>query len=178
MKLEALAALTGRDCFIDHALHLEARKGLQVVLEKMHAEGEPTTGEEDVLDELVVLGEAYEWMGMDRKGTECFMRAIKGFVSLLGGDSAKYVDAAYRVCNQTLHNDKGKIPELRRLWEIAKVSLPDEAVSYDIASQLGSKFADKRQFEEAKGLYFAALGGKRRVLGEEHDKALASRSLR
>ena len=60
-KLSALAALMGQGCFDDRELHLEARKALQPVLEKRRAEGKQMT-EEDVLDGVLALGEAYMMM--------------------------------------------------------------------------------------------------------------------
>ena len=87
----------------------------------------------------------------------CYKRAKEGFVRVLGEGSAKALDAAYRVANQTLHFDE-KIMEFKRLWEMANVSLPDEAVTFDIASQLGFEFNEnKGQYEEAKVFDFAAL---------------------
>ena len=55
---------------------------------------------------------------------------------------------------------------------MAKVSLPDEAVTYDAASQLGGELDHQGQFEEAKEFYLAALEGYRRVPGEEHKDTL------
>ena len=57
---------------------------------------------------------------------------------------------------------------------MAKVSLPEEAVTYFIANDLGSLVWLKGQYEEAKVLYLAALEGRRRVLGEEHKDTLAT----
>lgn len=85
---------------------------------------------------------------------------------LLGEESAKAVNAAYFVANQIpSHNER--IAELRRLWETAKVSLPDEVVMYDIASQLGCQLGERGQFEEAKVFFLAALEENRSVLREE-----------
>ena len=55
-----------------------------------------------------------------------------------------------------------------------KVSLPDEVVTYDVASQLGSELRKKGHFEEAKVFYVATLEGRRRALEEEHKKILDS----
>ena len=55
-----------------------------------------------------------------------------------------------------------------------KVSLPDEAVTCDIANQLGIELEMKGTYEEAKVYKLAALEGRRRLLGEEHKKTLAS----
>ena len=55
-----------------------------------------------------------------------------------------------------------------------RVSLPDEAVTYDIANQLGCKLEMEGKYEEAKVFWLAALEGRRRVLGEEHKNTLAS----
>ena len=58
---------------------------------------------------------------------------------------------------------------------MAKVSVPEEAVAYNIANSLGVVL-DKRKgkYDEAKVFYLAALEGQRRVLGEEHKKTLDS----
>ena len=50
---------------------------------------------------------------------------------------------------------------------MAKVSLPDEAVTFDI------NVRKKGKYEEAKVLYLAALEGRRRVLREEHKNTFA-----
>ena len=55
---------------------------------------------------------------------------------VLGEDSAKVVYAAFMVAIQIRSKD-AEIAEYRRLWELAKGSLPEEVVSYDIANQLG-----------------------------------------
>ena len=171
-QLEALAKLAGKEeGFDDKALTLEARKRLQRVLEKAHKAGKVT--EEEVLDGVLALGEAHMWMEEWDECGECFERAKEGFVRLLGEDSAKAVDAAYRVASQ-LPSDDEEIAECRRLWEMAKVSLPEEAVTYDIANQLGMVLEEKGKYEEAKVFYLAALEGRRRVLGDEHKKTLAS----
>ena len=109
----------------------------------------------------------------------CYLRAKEGFVRLLGEDSAKAVNAAYAVASQLPSADRGirpskRIAEYRRLWEKAKVSLPEEAVTYDIANTLGGKLREKGKYEKAKVFYLAALEGKRRVLGEKHQKTLGS----
>ena len=68
-----------------------------------------------------------------------------------------------------------KIAENRRLWEIVRISLPDEAVTFEIANDLGSWLdKNKGQYKEAKGFYLAALEGRRRVLGDEHKDTLVS----
>ena len=170
-QLEALAELAGEEeGFDDKALTLEARKRLQRVLEKAHKAGKVT--EEEVLDGVLQLGNAYMWM---RQGEcrACFRRAKEGFVRLLGEDSAKAVNAAYSVASQ-IPTDDERIVEFRRLWEMAKVSLPEEAVTYAIANQLGDELDEKGKHEEAKVFYLAALEGQRRVLGEKHKKTLDS----
>ena len=88
---------------------------------------------------------------------------------LLGENSAK----AFMVATQ-IPSEEEAIAEYRRLWEMAKVSLPDEAVTYDVANQLGARLQEKGKHEEAKALYLAALEGKRRVLAEEHRETLNS----
>ena len=77
------------------------------------------------------------WMGS--QGDDCrpfFKRAREGLVRLLGEDHTKSVEATYSLLVQTTTGDE-RIGELRALWERLKVSLPDEAVTYDIANQLG-----------------------------------------
>ena len=92
---------------------------------------------------------------------------------LLGEESAKSVNSAFKVPTLIPLHDK-KITELRRLWEMAKGSLPDEAVSYDIPNDLGNGFMEKGKREEMKVFYLTALEGRRRVLGAEHKKTLGS----
>ena len=67
-----------------------------------------------------------------------------------------------------------RIAELRQLWEKAKVSLTEEAVTYGIANDLGMVLFDKGKYEEAKVFFLATLEGQRRVLGEKHKKTLDS----
>ena len=55
-----------------------------------------------------------------------------------------------------------------------RVSLPDEAVTYDIANQLGCKLEMKGKYEEAKVFWLTALEGQRMVLGEEHKDTLGT----
>ena len=172
-KLEALAKLAGREeGFDDRALHLEAMRSVLPLLEEAHAAGDGVT-EEEVLDGVMALGIAYTWVDEWNECRACFRRAKEGFVRLLGEDSAKAVHAAYSVASR-LPSDDERIAEYRRLWEMAKVSLPEETVTYDIASQLGYEMRKKGKYEEAKVFYLAALEGRRRVLGEEHKDTLAS----
>jgi tetratricopeptide (TPR) repeat protein len=112
------------------------------------------------------------WMN-DFEGVTCFERAKEGFVRLLGEDSAKAVNAALSVASQLPSADE-MITEYRRLWEMAKVSLPDEAVTYEIANDLGIKLDDEGKYEAAKVFYLAALEGRRRVLGDKHKDTLAT----
>ena len=171
-QLEALAKLAGREeGFDDKALTLEARKRLQRVLEKAHKAGKMP--EEEVFDGVLQLGNAHMWMNQRNGCVACFERAKEGFVCLLGEDSAQAANAALAVASQ-IPSDDEKIAEWRRLWEMAKVSLPEEAVTYDIANQLGGSLEFKGKYEEAKVFYLAALEGRRRVLGEEHKYTLAS----
>ena len=128
--------------------------------------------EEEELDGVMTLGRAYMWMG-DGECKACFKRAKEGFARLIGENSAKEVNAAYMVAS-LIPSDDENIAEYRRLWEMAKVSLSDEAVTYDIATQLGDELREKGKFEEEKVFYLAALGGRRRVLGEEYNKTLGS----
>ena len=172
-KLEALAKLTGpEEGFDDRALHLESRRSLLPLLEEAHEAGEGVT-EEEVIDGVVALGIAFNQMQEWNECKACYKRAKEGFVRLLGEDNAKAVDAACRVAGQIPSDDK-MLAEFRRLWEISKVSLPEEAATYDIASGLGIKMEDKGKYEEAKVFYLAALEGQRRVLGDEHKKTLSS----
>ena len=60
------------------------------------------------------------------------------------------------VASQTLRGDE-QIVEYRQLWEMAKVSLPDEAVTYDVANQLGEELRKRGQYQEAKVLYLAII---------------------
>ena len=88
---------------------------------------------------------------------------------LLGEEHAKSFEATYRLVNQTAEDDDERIARLRSLWEMAKVSLLDEAVTYDVATQLGCVLDEnKGQYEEAKVFFLAALEGRRRVFGAEH----------
>ena len=131
-QLEAPAKQARMDeGFYDAALVLEARKRLHKVLEKANEAGGT---KEKVLDGVLALGMAYNQM----RGVECrpcFKRAKEGFVWLLGENCAKAVNAALVVASQT--SVDGRMVEYRRLWEIARISLPDEAVTFDIASSLG-----------------------------------------
>ena len=102
-----------------------------------------------------------------------FRRAKEGFVRLLGEDSAKAVEAALAVASQ-IPSDDEEIAEYMQLWEMAKVSLPDEAVTYDIANNLGVVLYEKGKYEEAKVFWLTALEGRRRILGEEHMNTLTS----
>ena len=101
------------------------------------------------------------------------MRVKEGFVRLLGENSARAVYAAFKVDGQ-LEDEDEVIAEYRQLWEMAKVSLPDKAVTYDVSNELGMELRKKGIHEEAKVFYFAALEGHRRVLGEEKKLTLSS----
>ena len=57
---------------------------------------------------------------------------------------------------------------------MAKVSLPEEAVTYDIAHDLGFRLEKKGKYEEVKVFWLAALEGRKRVLGDEHKDTIAS----
>ena len=170
-QLEAMANLCGKEeGFDDPKLHLEARKRLQRALQK--AWGAEEVAEEEVLDGALKLGEAYGCMKDWENCRMCYWRAKQGFVCLLGEDSAKAIDAAYHVTTQILEPDA--IVELKRLWEIAKVSLPNETITYTVAHDLGSYLNDEDKYEESKKYFFAALEGRRRVLGDEHKLTLDS----
>ena len=86
---------------------------------------------------------------------------------LLGEDHAKSAYATYALVFQTAKDDE-RTAEFRSLWERVKVSLPEEAATYDVANDLGIELGEKGKLEEAKVLYLAALEGRRRVLGQEH----------
>ena len=95
-QLEALAKLAEEEEeFDDAVLLLEARRRTQKILEKAYAAGKLT--EEKVLDGVLALGDAYMWMG-DYEAMACFERAKEGFVRLLGENSAKAADAAFKCC--------------------------------------------------------------------------------
>ena len=57
---------------------------------------------------------------------------------------------------------------------MAKASLLDEAVSYDVAKILGDELRKKGNYEEAKGFFLVVLEGRRTVLGDEHKGTLTS----
>ena len=82
---------------------------------------------------------------------------------LLRENSAKAVNTAFKCCAGT--TDIELIVELRRLWEMAKVSLPDEVVTHDIASHLGKELSEEGHFKDSKVFALAALKGRRSVLG-------------
>ena len=142
------------------------------LLEQAHEVGEGVT-EEEVLDGVYTLGRANNRMRERDHLLYCYERVKEGFMRLLGEDSAKRVAVTKNLLNQTTRCD-GRIAEFRALWERMKVSLPDEAVSNDVANQLGDKLRKKGQFEETKVLWLAALEGRRRVLGAEDKDTLAS----
>ena len=47
-------------------------------------------------------------------------------------------------------SDEDRVDELRRLWAIPKVSLPDEAFTYGIAKEVEAESREKGEYEEAK----------------------------
>ena len=119
-----------------------------------------------MLGGVMALGKAFMWM-RNRKCVAYFEMAKEVFMRLLGEDSVNAVNAAHKIAWQ-IPSHYGTIVEFRRLWEKAKVCLPDKAVTYAIAHDLGMVLMGKEQFEEAREFYLAALEGKKRVLGEEH----------
>ena len=123
--------------------------------------GEEVT--EEVLDGVYALGRVCMWMQEWDECRSCYERAKTGYECLLP-NSAKFVDAALVVASQTLCGDE-RIAEYRHLWEMAKVSLPDEAITLDLANDLRRHLDEKGQHEEAKVLFLAALEGRRRVPG-------------
>ena len=141
-------------------------------MEKAYEAGKAT--EEQVLDGVMALGRAYMWMGERNECGECFETAREGLVRLLDEGSAKALTAAYRVACNRHEDEEEKAADLRRLCEMAMISLPDEAVSFDIKNSLGYYLRYyKGEHKEAKMLHLAALEGRRRVLGEEHKDTLA-----
>ena len=64
--------------------------------------------------------------------------------------------------------------EVRVLLERVKVTLPGEAVTYSIATQLGHDLEDEVQYSEAKVFYLAALERRKRVHGDVLEKTLDS----
>ena len=109
------------------------RRNLLPLLEQAHGAGE--VAEEEVLDVVLALGKAFNRMGEDNGSKYCFERAKVGYDRLLGKDSVKATEAAFLVASQLLSIDETSV-EYKRLWE--KVSLPQQAVTYDITNQLGS----------------------------------------
>ena len=177
-QLEVLAKLCGHEeGFDEAAVELEARRRLQKLLENWV--WFPPSGyfkfsqvEEEVLDGVFALGRAEGKMNIG-KSKACYERAKEGFVRLLEENSAKAVKAAFKVASQNPSVDE-MITEYRRLWERAKVSLPVEVVTFDLANDLGCELDEKGQHEEAKVFYLAALVGRRRVLGEKHKDTLCT----
>ena len=103
----------------------------------------------------------------------CFERAKEGFVRLFGADHSKSVEATHQLVIQITEGDE-LIAKLRALWERVKVTLPDEAVTYEVATTLGVELHRKGKDEGAKLVYLAALEGRRRVLGAERKDTLAT----
>ena len=138
----------------------------------MHEAGK--VSEEEAFDRIMALGKAKLKMKTGEKSKTCFQRAKEGFVRLLGEASAKAVDAACIVANQTLRANE-KIVEFKRLGEMVKLSLPrlDKAITYSVANSLGEQWRLKGKYQEAK-VILLAVKGSRRVLGEEHAHTLAS----
>ena len=141
-------------------------------MEKAHVAGKAT--EKEVLDGVLALGRSYMWMDEYDDCEACFKRAKEGFVRLLGADHVKSVDVTKNLLLQTTEDDNELIAEFRALWERAKVTLVDEAVTFDIANDLGDRLCKEGEYEEAKVFNLVTLEGKRRVLGEEHKKILDS----
>ena len=57
---------------------------------------------------------------------------------------------------------------------MAKVSLPDEAVTYNVANSLGVRLDKKGKYQGANFFKLAASEGRRRMLGEEHKDTVTS----
>ena len=115
--------------------------------------------EDELLDGVVALGDACMWMDEYDECEACSKKAKEGFVRLLGENSAKAVYAAFKVAGQ-LEDEDEMIAEYRRLWEMAKVSLPDEAITYDVANDLGEYLREKGEHEQVKVIHLAALEGR------------------
>ena len=84
---------------------------------------------------VLVILRACEWP----VGMHCYTRAKEEYVRLLGENSAKAIEAALAIVSQ-LHNNAARVKEYKRLWEIAKDSLPNEVATYDIAHGLEVEF--------------------------------------
>ena len=103
----------------------------------------------------------------------CFEGAKKGFVTLFGEGHVKSVEATFQLVIQTCGGDE-RVAELRSLWERLKVRfLMRRSLMMSQTSWGGEPFG-RRQYEEANVLNLAAFEGRRKVLGEEHKKTLAS----
>ena len=166
-KLEALAKLCCSDeGFGDRAMHLEVMRSLLPLFEKAHEADEGVT-EEEVLDDVFELGKACNAMQEFYRCDFCLERANEGFMCLQGGDHAKSVDATYQLVFQTGKDDEERITELRALWERVNVSLPDEAVTYEVADSLGIQLKETGYLKQVPR-------GEERVLGKTHPDALAT----
>ena len=175
-KLEALAKLSGPDDgFDDRELYLETMRILLPLLERVHEASERVT-EEEVLNGVLALGNASR-MVYDFQAIACHRRAKEGFVTLFEEDHGKSVDATYQLVFQTAKDDNERTAELRVLWERARVSLPAEAITYEVAHILGGRLREKGKHEEAKVSLLADLEGRRRALRAEHKDTLASLNL-
>jgi tetratricopeptide (TPR) repeat protein len=141
-------------------------------LEKAHEAGEKVT-EEEVLDGVIAQGLACMQM-QTGESVPYFRRAKEGFLRLLREDHAKSVDATYALVCVTSKDADELIVKLRALWEQVKVTLSEDAVTYDVATCLDIELKNKGNYEEAKVLWLAALEGRRRVLGAEHKDTLGS----
>jgi len=170
VKLRALEKLCEGECFNDWALLLEVRQALQPVLAEKHAAGEIT--EEEVLDGVLALGMAYNWM-KDGMCLACFHKAKQGFMRLLGPNHAKTFEASYAVASQILSREE-EFAEKVRLFELAQEILPDEQVTYYLANDIGSACLHKGMYEDAQYHYVLALQGRLRVLGPDHKDTLMS----
>ena len=76
---------------------------------------------------------------------------------LLGENSAKVVNSACKCCAGAKDDELGA--ELRRLWEMARLSLPDKAVTYHVADQLGFELRKKGEYERNEGALDRRPGG-------------------
>ena len=117
-----------------------------------------------MLDAILALARAYDQMR--DVCLACYKRA-----KVAGEGSAKVVEAAYYLVRGSVDEENA---EYRRLWEIAIVSLPDEAITFMIANELGGRLVEKAQYEAAKPFMLTALEGRERVRGEEHKDTLVT----
>ena len=99
-------------------------------------------------------------------------RAKEGFMRQLGDNHAKSVTVTKSLLYQTTEGDE-LIAGLRALLGWTKVSLPEEARTYEVTNQLGGEFGKKCKLE-GKGALSRRPGGEVEGTWEEHKNTLAS----